>query len=79
VFGGLILLDKRENTFCVPVNRASSMLAGLLASAFLTAVAGAPWLPISEVIGACLILAAIAVLAVPTFQKARDLAKAAGG
>ena len=32
IFGGLILLDRRENTFCVPVNRASSILAGVLAS-----------------------------------------------
>src|SRR5688572_9082776 len=32
IFGGLILLDKRENTFCVPVNRASSILAGVVAS-----------------------------------------------
>jgi hypothetical protein len=69
IFGGLILLDKRENTFCVPVNRASSVLAGLLASAFLTAAAGAAWLPVTEVIGACLILLAIVVLAVPTLWK----------
>jgi len=32
VFGGLILLDKHENSFAVPVNRASSILAGLIAS-----------------------------------------------
>lgn len=76
VFGGLVLLDKRENTFCVPVNRASSVLAGLLASVFLTAAAGAPSLPLSEVVGACLVLSAIAVLAVPTFRKARDAVSA---
>jgi len=27
VFGGLVLLDARANSFCVPVNRASSVLA----------------------------------------------------
>ncbi len=69
VFGGLVLLDKRENTFCVPVNRASSVLAGLVASVVLTAVAGAPSLPTPEVVGACLILAAILVLGTPTLQK----------
>ena len=40
IFGGLILLDKRENTFCVPVNRASSVLAGLGASLALWLWAG---------------------------------------
>lgn len=70
VFGGLVLLDKRENTFCVPVNRASSVLAGLLASLFLWAAMGADPMPITEVVGACLILVAIVVLAAPTIQKA---------
>ncbi len=78
VFGGLVLLDKRENTFCVPVNRASSVLAGLLASLFLTAAAGAPSLPLSEIVGACLILSAIAVLAVPTLIEARKAAAIKG-
>jgi protein-tyrosine-phosphatase len=31
-FGTLIYLDCRENTFCVPLNRASSLLAGLVAT-----------------------------------------------
>jgi hypothetical protein len=29
VFGGLVLLDARESSFCVPLNRASSVLAGV--------------------------------------------------
>ncbi len=32
VFGGLILLDKSENAFAVPVNRCSSILAGVTAT-----------------------------------------------
>jgi hypothetical protein len=32
VFGGLVLLDKRENTFAVPVNRCASVLAGVTAT-----------------------------------------------
>jgi hypothetical protein len=31
-FGTLIYLDARENTFCIPLNRASSLLAGLFAT-----------------------------------------------
>jgi protein-tyrosine-phosphatase len=31
-FGTLVYLDSRENTFCVPLNRASSLLAGLVAT-----------------------------------------------
>ena len=39
-FGTLIYLDCRENTFCIPLNRASSLLAGLLATLLLAALFG---------------------------------------
>jgi len=65
VFGGLILLDRRENSFCVPVNRASSILAGVVASfslaAFLPYHAPGP----VDLVGAALVLAAILVLSLP--------------
>jgi hypothetical protein len=65
VFGGLILLDKRENTFCVPVNRASSIMAGLVATLAMYLI----WktrLPTNwELAGAVLIVLAIVVLSVP--------------
>lgn len=32
VFGTLIYLDRRENTFCIPLNRCSSLLSGIAAS-----------------------------------------------
>ncbi len=32
VFGTLVYLDRRENTFCIPLNRCSSLLSGLVAS-----------------------------------------------
>ena len=32
VFGTLIYLDRRENTFCIPLNRSVSLLAGVMAS-----------------------------------------------
>ena len=38
VFGGLILLDKSENAFAVPVNRCSSILAGVTATSALAFV-----------------------------------------
>jgi drug/metabolite transporter (DMT)-like permease len=66
IYGGLILLDGRENTFCVPVNRASSVLAGILASLALGAFFGAPPVPAREFAGAGLVIAAIVVLAWPS-------------
>jgi hypothetical protein len=71
VFGGLILLDRRENTFCVPVNRASSVLAGLLATVAMSLFAGAPSIPASELAGAALLVAAMGVLAAPALRDRR--------
>ena len=65
IFGALILLDGRENAFCVPVNRASSVLAGVLASAALAFAGLAQQLPASELLGAAMVLGAIVVLAMP--------------
>lgn len=65
IFGGLILLDKRENTFCVPVNRSSSILAGVVASYGLAIVLGLSPPSAHELAGAALILAAILFLSVP--------------
>jgi hypothetical protein len=77
IFGGLILLDKRENTFCVPVNRASSVLAGIVASYSLMLILGTKAPGMGEMLGALLIVAAIVVLAVPSLLKARPRASAA--
>lgn len=71
MFGGLILLDRRENTFCVPVNRASSVLAGVLATMVLWLVAGARAPSLSEMSGAMLIIAAIAVLSTGSLKLCR--------
>ncbi|TKD09924.1 hypothetical protein [Polyangium fumosum] len=71
VFGALILLDGRENAFCVPVNRASSVLAGVLASATLALLGLGQATPMSEVAGAGLVLSAIVVLAWPTLTARR--------
>jgi len=76
IFGGLILLDRRENTFCVPVNRASSVLAGIVATYGLTLILGSRSVPAPELAGAGLILGAIAVLAVAPALKARRAVEA---
>ena len=65
IFGALILLDARENAFCVPVNRASSVLAGVLATAALAIMGLGHGLPASELWGAGCVLGAIVVLALP--------------
>ncbi|HJK93273.1 MAG TPA: hypothetical protein RMH85_16535 [Polyangiaceae bacterium LLY-WYZ-15_(1-7)] len=66
IFGSLIFLDPRENTYCVPVNRSSSILAGVLASTALMLVFEQAEGPSAyELAGAGLIIAAILALSVP--------------
>ncbi len=77
IFGGLILLDKRENSYCVPVNRASSILAGLVASVGLYLFLKQPPPSKGELAGAALIVAAISMLSVPPLLEKRRAAKAA--
>ena len=60
-----ILIDGRENVFCVPVNRASSMLAGVLSTGALALFASGRPSPATELVGAGLMLVAVAVLALP--------------
>lgn len=78
ICGGLIFLDTRENTFCVPVNRASSVLAGLVASFWLSLqFAGYPPVPGNELAGAVIIIAAIGFLSIPPAMAKRRAARAA--
>jgi hypothetical protein len=71
IFGGLILLDKRENTYCVPVNRCSSILAGVAASYIGVATLGGKGPSPYELAGAVLIIAAILVLTLPLLRRKR--------
>ena len=71
IFGALILLDKRENTFCVPVTRASSVLAGLVATLALHFAFGARMPSVHEWAGAFLLIGAILVLSLPGVLKSR--------
>jgi hypothetical protein len=62
IFAILILLDPRENTFCVPFERSASVLAGLAATYVLAAMAlGAPPTP-AEVTGALFLILALVLL-----------------
>lgn len=71
VFGGLILLDKSENAFAVPVNRCSSILAGVTATIALAVFFDGYKLPgVGEFVGAGFIVGAILFLTLPKmFQK----------
>jgi hypothetical protein len=71
IFGGLVLLDKRENSFCVPVNRASSMLAGLVAELSVALLGTSKWPASREYLGAGMVIAAILVLSLPGVLKKR--------
>lgn len=76
IFGGLVFLDKRENTFTVPVNRAASILAGVLASFGLAWIAGAHPPGAYELVGAGLVIVAIVFLSIPPALERRRLAAA---
>ena len=75
IFGGLILLDKRENTFCVPVNRVSSLLAGVVAAYGLWLFLDEKRPPANELVGAGILAAAILMLSVgPIIDRRRKAA-----
>jgi protein-tyrosine-phosphatase len=61
-FGTLIYLDCRENTFCIPLNRASSLLAGLLATLILATFFGQAFPSEAQMGGAGLIVLALLFL-----------------
>lgn len=63
LFGSLIYLDKRENTFTVPANRSSSIIAGLLATYLLAIFFGQSCPSSYQLLGVGLIIGAIVFLA----------------
>jgi hypothetical protein len=62
VFAILILIDRRENTFCVPIERAASILAGIAAAYVLAKLALGPYPTGPELTGAALLIVAITLL-----------------
>lgn len=69
IFGALVLLDKSENSFSVPVNRASSVLAGVLATMSMWLLGLGRALEWQEAVGAGLVISAILVLSLPPLLK----------
>lgn len=62
IFGTLVFLDPRENTFSVPVNRCSSVLSGVVASFGLAIFMGNDYPSAYELTGAGLVVIAILFL-----------------
>lgn len=62
VFGTLIYLDRRENTFCIPLNRASSLLAGVVTSVGLHSFSHFEPVPPAQFIAAAMMLTALLLL-----------------
>jgi len=78
IFSIIILLDKRENSFCVPLERAASLLAGVGAAYILAIFFGGRYPTGAELIGSALLVAAIVLLSVaPRMSEARKQTDAA--
>jgi protein-tyrosine-phosphatase len=76
-FGTSVYLDRRENTFAVALNRAASLISGVIASLVLSALAGDGAVSSLQLIGVGLMLLAIVVLTVPTWRLRRLAARRA--
>jgi hypothetical protein len=64
LFSIVILLDARENTYCVPIERSASILAGTAAAYILAELSLSRFPTPPEAIGAALMVAAIAILSI---------------
>jgi drug/metabolite transporter (DMT)-like permease len=64
IFSVVILLDKRENSFCVPMERSASILAGVIGSFVLAVFFGHKSPTSAELFGALLLVAAIVLLSI---------------
>ncbi len=73
IFGSRIYLDHRENTFCIPVNRTASLLAGVAASMLLTFLFGKLFYSDTQLISAGILLIAICFLCIPEWKAYRQI------
>ena len=62
VFSGFILLDARENSYCVPLERSASILAGIFGSVLLAVFLGGRMPSGAEFAGAGLLIVAVTLL-----------------
>jgi len=67
VFGSRIYLNYRENTFCIPINRCASLLAGVVASIILGALTGISFVSNIQLLSAGILIIATMFLAFPAF------------
>lgn len=70
VYGTLIYLDRREYTWCVPANRCSSLLSGVVASLALTWLVGVALPGVGQFVATGFVLLAIAALSYPAIRAA---------
>ena len=68
-FGSRIYLNRRENTFCIPINRCSSLLAGVVASLILGFITGNSFVSAMQLISAGILILATMFLAYPAFAE----------
>jgi len=73
-FGTRIYLDRRENTFCIPLNRCSSLLSAIAASFGLTLLYSQRPPGGGQLVGAALIIMAILILS-PLHHFRRQLSR----
>jgi hypothetical protein len=62
LFGGLMLLDANEASYCVPLNRAMSILGGVAAATVLAILFDAKFASRGELIGAGMLVFAVGIL-----------------
>ena len=77
IFSAIILLDARENAYCVPLERAASLVAGVAGALLLAWGWGLPSPTGPELVGAAILIAAIVLLSIaPRIGAAARLARA---
>jgi hypothetical protein len=72
VFSLLILLDRRENSYCVPFERSASILAGLAAAYILAWRSLGDWPTPAELTGALLLVSALVLLSLAPLRQKRS-------
>ncbi|MCB9232391.1 MAG: hypothetical protein H6581_12050 [Bacteroidia bacterium] len=75
LFGSRIYLNHRENTFCIPINRCASLLAGVTASLILTLATGDSFVTPTQLISAGILVLAILFLSAPAFMALAGMGK----
>jgi drug/metabolite transporter (DMT)-like permease len=73
IFAIVILLDARENAYCVPLERAASLVAGVGASILLAWLWGLKMPSPAELTGAAILIAAIVLLSVAPRLSRREM------